>query len=76
MQYGADEYALEVEDLVLSLRPMLSAANRPHNASDEVMDDLMDFILKRHANYRLGGNVSPAFLSNHSPPNAKSPATD
>ena len=66
MQYAADAYANEVKHLVSSLRPMLDAARSVHSvhgADDEVMDDLLRFILIRHANWRLGGNVIPAFLN-------------
>lgn len=64
MQYAADRYAEEVDKLVLTIRPMLSVAARAHssNGSDEVLDDLLRFILMRHANWRLGGNVRPEFL--------------
>ena len=57
MQYAADRYADEVELLVLSLRPMLDMASSVHTSDGECIDDLMRFILKRHANYRLGGNI-------------------
>lgn len=60
--YGADRYANEVEHLVISLTPMLANAGRAHRADDEVLGDLLRFILVRHANWRLGGNVIPAFL--------------
>ena len=70
MQYAADQYAGEVDMLVVQMRPMLDASQRIINAapevqghaSDEVMDGLMRFILVRHANFRLGSNVKPAFL--------------
>lgn len=60
--YEADRYANEVEDLILTLQPMLAAAQRIHEVADEVMDDLTRFILLRHANWRLGGNIAPCFL--------------
>lgn len=59
---AADRYAWEVDTLVMRLRPMIDAANKAHGAADEVIDDLMRFILVRHANFRFGGNVRPAFL--------------
>lgn len=62
MSYDADRYANEVQHLVTLCRPMLKAANKPHHASDEVMNDLLHFVLRRHANYRLGFNVRPTFL--------------
>lgn len=57
MKYPSDLYANEVETLVLQMQPMLKASQKIHNCSDEVMSDLLKFLLKRHANYRLGGNV-------------------
>lgn len=62
MQYQADTYAREVDGLVQILRPLIEAANRPFDATGEVLDDLLRFILLRHANLRLGGNVSVTFL--------------
>lgn len=62
MQYGADRYASEVDNLVLSTRPMVKAANQAYGASEEVLSDLMRFVLMRHANLRLGANVKPYFL--------------
>jgi len=44
------------------LRPLLKFANKMHNASDEALSDLEAFILRRHANRRLNGNVRPQFL--------------
>jgi hypothetical protein len=63
-QYSADKYASEVEQLFLNLRPMVEAAGagKDMKADDERLDDLMRFILTRHANWRLGGNVRPGFL--------------
>ena len=55
MQYEADAYAGEVDALVGFIRPLLKR-------DCEVMDDLMRFILKRHANWRLGANIIPTFL--------------
>ena len=57
MKYPSDLYAKEVEILTLQLQPMLKASQSAHDCSGEVMSDLLKFILKRHANYRLGGNV-------------------
>jgi hypothetical protein len=61
MQYQADKFAAEVDHLVFSLAPMVQSANKAHNAADEVLDDLVSFILRRHANYRLGGNINPTY---------------
>lgn len=63
MQYQADAYADEVEVLVKASRPMIEAANMAYDAPGEVLDDLLRFMLARHANHRLGGNVRPAFLT-------------
>ena len=65
MLYEADRYAFEVEELVLMLRPCLEAARRrgPVELDDEGLDDLLRFILIRHANWRLGANVRPEFLT-------------
>ena len=62
LHYAADRYATEVERLVLSIRPMLATANQTYDAASEVMDDLLRFILVRHANWCLGGNITPEFL--------------
>ena len=58
MKYAADRYALEVEQFALALSPMLDAAQTIHGSDQETMGDLLKFILKRHANWRLGGNVT------------------
>lgn len=62
MKFKADIFATEVDALVLKLRPVLTASHRIHDATDEVMDDLLRFILTRHANWRIGGNVRPPYL--------------
>lgn len=62
MQYSADRFAREVENLALRIEPMLALANKHHNASDEVINELLRFILTRHANWRLGGNAKPPYL--------------
>jgi hypothetical protein len=64
MKYLADTYAEEVERLVSFLDVALPASaevlsesiHTPHH-DREVLDDLTRFILKRHANWRLGGNA-------------------
>jgi len=64
MKYPSDRYAAEVDKLVRFLRPALHMAQDIHAAqgtprlSGEGMDDLLRFILKRHANWRLGGNTT------------------
>ena len=65
MQYQADAYANEVAVLTESIAPMIGASLaicenqgiNPARGEDECLTDMMKFILKRHANYRFGGNV-------------------
>lgn len=58
MKYPAESYALEVDRLVMVLPPLIDAGGRPHGCwNDEKASDLLRFILKRHANWRFGGNV-------------------
>lgn len=58
--YRAEAFAREADLLVSVLRPMLDAAAPMHGrlAHDP---GLLDFILKRHANWRYGGNVAPTY---------------
>lgn len=67
MLYDADKYAWEVDKIVLSLRPMIEASSGVLegdglSVGGETIDDLMRFILTRHANNIFGGNVKPNFL--------------
>ena len=62
MHYQSDNFASEVERLVLSIQPMLKSSSEHHGASDEVCNDLLRFILVRHANWRVGGNVNPTYI--------------
>lgn len=63
MLFDADEYASEVERLVQLVRPVCALGMRHHGVEDdERIDDLMRFILTRHANAKFGGNVTPSFL--------------
>jgi hypothetical protein len=61
MHYKTDKFACEVDQLVLSCSALIGMANKAHNASDEVCSDITAFILRRHANLRLGGNVKPTY---------------
>lgn len=61
-QYSADDYALEVEKLVINLRSLLEIAGQVHDLDDETVSSLEAFILTRHANWRLGGNVRPSYI--------------
>jgi hypothetical protein len=60
MLYKAEAFAREVDFLVRALTPMLDAAAKLHGQNAHP-PDLMGFILKRHANWRFGGNVAPAY---------------
>ena len=57
MSYRADRSAAEVLRLVEVITPMLNAA-----AGGKHDPDLMAFILRRHANWHFGGNVTPAYV--------------
>jgi hypothetical protein len=68
MKYKAAKYADQVDLLVLSMRPMLAMSHQilaqqrgdkmaKRCIEDEVVEDLMQFILARHANHFWGGNV-------------------
>jgi len=60
LKYPADKYAQEVDILVLWLRPMLRISGNIHspNVPEETLDDLLRYILKRHANTYLKDNTS------------------
>ena len=58
MKFRAEQLAHEVAGLIQVVRPMV-AASRPLGTSleDEIVDDLMAFILKRWIGYKLGPNL-------------------
>ena len=60
MCYRAEASAREADRLVSFLTPLLDAGAKVHGA-DAHDPDLMAFILKRHANWRFGGNLSPSY---------------
>lgn len=60
MCYRAEAFALEADNLVAVLTPMLDAASRIHGLPTRD-PDLMAFILKRHANWRFSGNQAPSY---------------
>lgn len=60
MCYRAERFAREVETLCRQLRPVLDASAKMHGM-EEHDPELMKFILKRHANWRVGGNQSPPY---------------
>jgi hypothetical protein len=61
MGYGADRFALEADAIVKTLVPLLRAGSKLHGL-DDYDPDLLAFIMKRHANWRFGGNQSPNYL--------------
>lgn len=61
--YRADAYADEVKALVEFYSPVLEFAASLHGDEREYLDDLVKFLLLRHANHRFGGNVRPPFLA-------------
>lgn len=56
----AERFAREAHEIVATLRPLLDKAAEAHGlpACDP---DLKAFILRRHANWCFGGNVSPSY---------------
>ena len=63
--YRAERFAHEVEHMVLTIRPWLSLAAAQHKergATEAQGDDLMGFILTRHANERFEGNKKPHYV--------------
>jgi hypothetical protein len=61
MGYAADWFALEADSIRKSLAPIFDMAAKAHGLPEH-SSDLMEFILKRHANFRFGGNVNPDYL--------------
>ena len=53
--YRAEKFAREVHHLVKTLTPMFTSSAQIHGL-DTIPDRLMGFVLKRHANWRYGGN--------------------
>ena len=59
--YRAENFAREADKLVSQIIPLL-------DAGAEVLGfehhdpDLLKFIMKRHANWRYGGNVAPGYV--------------
>ena len=69
MCYAAEKFALDVHDLVSRLSALLDAAEhanrvtgatRPEMNADQ-RQDLVCYIVKRHANLCYGGNVTPSY---------------
>jgi len=60
--YSAEKFAREADALVKTLTPMLNASAQLHNR-DKHDPDLMDYILKRHANKRYDNNKSPTYAA-------------
>lgn len=64
MCYRAEFFAREADYLYRTLGTILSLPTIRENNSgftDEIRADLMAFILKRHANWRYGGNQNPGY---------------
>ncbi len=70
--YRAEKFAREAESLFQAVKHLISlnqycrfkgAAKgiHTHLMNEEQRDSLLQFILKRHANWRYGGNVTPAY---------------
>lgn len=70
MCYAAERFAREADTLVSVLKPLLSkgaeilAKQKPSLLSDTARqeDDLMRFILTRHANYYYGSNLVASYI--------------
>lgn len=62
MCYRAEKFAIDADNLVKILAPMFDTAAKIHGL-DRHDPDLLDFILKRHANFSWGGNVAPSYAS-------------
>lgn len=50
--YWAEDVAREVDTLCTSLKPAIEFAGRAFQANNDVKNDLLDFILKRHWHLR------------------------
>ncbi|MFN8995852.1 MAG: hypothetical protein ACK5X3_19610 [Pseudomonadota bacterium] len=64
MLYKAEDFAREVAMLTTRLKPWLDFAFRRLGRDPDdpaLTPDLMNFILKRHANWRFGGNVTLSY---------------
>ena len=61
MCYRSESYAREVARLVAMTEPMLKASAKLHGL-DAPPQGLMAFILKRHTNFRYGGNQQATYL--------------
>jgi hypothetical protein len=62
MCYRAEKFAQEAHALVERLTPMLDLRAKM-NGLEAHDPDLMAFFLKRHANWRYGGNVAPSYTA-------------
>lgn len=57
MKYRAEELAHECSALIAAVRTPLTLAGGQHGATEDCMNDLMRFILKRWVVWRLGPNT-------------------
>ena len=70
MCYRAEAFAREVATLAETVRTLIDMAEfsafkkRPPRPlqTQEQKDDILRFILTRHANWRFGGNLNPRYL--------------
>lgn len=60
MCYRAERFAREVGKIAQTLTPILDRAAQRHGAARHD-DDLMQYILRRHANNEFGGNLTPTY---------------
>ena len=58
--YRAERFALEAHDLVGRLKTLLDMGAKVYDL-DCHDPDLLNFVMKRHANWRYGGNMSPGY---------------
>ena len=63
MCYRAERFAREADALIRAIIPMLDASAKLHGRESHD-PDLLAFVLKRHANWRFGGNQSPTYAEN------------
>lgn len=61
MLYSAEKFAREVHQLENTLTVLLEMGAEVHGL-ESYDPDLLNFILKRHANWRFGGNQTVGYL--------------
>lgn len=63
MCYRAEAFAREAARIAKTLRPWAEKAMTGHDGTDEDVDDLIAYVLTRHANWRYGGDVKPGYAA-------------